>query len=125
MTRLFILTCTFLMFFSCRKKVEVKEVEVDRKYSWTELKRFTGTEKIFLSSGGSTDALYFQQPFFFTELRNQNENSGITIYGAGLPTDIYLRVPISANYTAYPYSDTVLRVFNNANPTVTPSGGYF
>ncbi len=120
----FIIFSLFL-FLSCKKKIEIIEVPVDKKYSWTEIKRFTGTEKIFLSSGSSTDAIYLQQPYFFTEVRNQNINTGITVYGASLPTDIATRIPITGNFCAFPYSDTILRVINNLNPTVSPSGGYF
>jgi len=125
MTRLTITALSLSLFFSCKKSIEIREVQVEKKYSWTELKRFTGTEKIFLSSGSSSDAIYFQQPYFFTEIRNQNANTGITVYGASLPTDIDIRIPITSTFSAFPFSDTVLRVINNLNPTVSPSGGYF
>jgi hypothetical protein len=125
MTKLIITIISLLLFFSCKKSIEIREVQVDKKYSWTEIKRFTGTEKIFLSSGSSTDAIYLQQPYFFTEVRNQNINTRITVYGASLPTDIDIRIPIASNFLAFPFSDTVLRVINNLNPTVSPSGGYF
>jgi hypothetical protein len=117
----------FSLFFlsSCKKNIETREVPVDKKYSWTEIKRFTGTENIFLSSGSSADAIYLQQPYFFTEVRNQNINTGITIYGASLPTDIDIRIPITSDFCAFAYSDTILRVINNLEPTVSPSGGYF
>ena len=116
---------SLFLIFSCKKSVEIREVQIDKKYSWTEIKRFTGTEKIFLSSGSSSEAIYLQQPFFFTELRSQNINTGITIYGASLPTDIDIRIPINKDFLACPVSDTILRVINNLNPTVSPSGGYF
>lgn len=114
-----------VLLVSCRKKIEIREVEVEKKFSWTESKRFTGTEKIFLSSGSDGKAIYFQQPYFFTVLKNLNENSGITVWGAGLPTNIDTRIPISSTFSAFAVSDTVLRVFNNAYPNVSPSGGYF
>lgn len=110
---------------SCSKNQEFKEIEVDKKYSWTELKRFSGTERIFLSSGSSAEMIYLQQPYFFSAVQGQNINSGITTYAAGLPTDIEIRLPITANFTAFPFNDTVLRVINNTVPTVSPSGGYF
>jgi len=125
MTKLTIITISLFLIFSCKKSVEIREVQIDKKYSWTEIKRFTGTEKIFLSSGSSSDAIYLQQPYFFTELRSQNINTDITIYGASLPTDIDIRIPINKDFSAFPFSDTVLRVINNLKPTVSPSGGYF
>ena len=113
-----------LLLFSCKKKIETKEVEVEKKYSWTESKRFTGTQKFFLSSGSNGKAIFLQQPFFFTVLTNQNEYSGITVYGAGLPTDITTRIPISATFSAYAISDTVLQIFNNSFPNISPNHGY-
>lgn len=125
MIKLTILTLSLTLFFSCKKTTEIKEVPVDKKYSWTEIKRFTGTERIFLSSGSSSVAIYLQQPYFFTELRNQDLNTGINVWAASLPTDIDIRMPINSSFSAFPYSDTVLRVINNLNPNVSPSRGYF
>lgn len=111
-----------LLICSCKKEIEIREVE--KKFSWTESKRFSGTEKIFLSSGSDGKTIFLQQPFYFTSLSNQNEISGITVYGAGLPTNIDTRIPISPTFSAFAVSDTVLRVINNAYPIVSPSGGY-
>lgn len=109
------------LILSCKKKIEIREVE--KKNSWAESKRFTGTEKIFLSSGSNGGTIFLQQPFFFTALINQNEFSGITVYGAGLPTNIDTRIPISSTFSAFAISDTVLRIINNTLPLVSP-GGY-
>lgn len=125
MTRHIIIAISLLLLISCKKIIEIREVQVDKKYSWTEIKKFSGTEKLFLSSGSSSNAIFLQQPFFFTELRNQNINTGITIYGASLPTDIDIRMPINKDFSAFPFSDSVLRIVNNLYPIVSPSGGYF
>jgi hypothetical protein len=119
-----LLLLSLLLLIACRK-TEIKEVPVEKEFSWKEIKRFKGTERIFLSSGASADALYFQQPFFFTEIKNQSEANGITVYGAFLPSDIYLRTAISSEFFAMPFSDTVLRILNNKRPVAVPSGGYF
>lgn len=34
-------------------------------------------------------------------------------------------MPINGDFCAFPYSDTILRVINNAQPLASPSGGYF
>jgi hypothetical protein len=92
-----------LLLFGCKKKVEViKEVPVEKKNSWIEIKEFTGTEKVMLSSGSSENAIYIQQPFFFSELTSTGTN-GITSWGAGLPTDVDIRIPISSRFFATPY----------------------
>ena len=107
MTKILITLISILIFLSCKKSFEIREVQVDKKYTWTEIKKFTGTEKIFLSSGSSSEAIYLQQPYFFTEVRSQNINTGIISYGASLPTDIDVRIPINRNFSAFPFSDTV------------------
>jgi hypothetical protein len=110
---------------ACEKRTEILEIPVEKKYSWVEKKRFTGTEKIFLSSGKSVNSIFFQQPYNFTALTNQNAATGITVYAAALPTDIEVRIPINSDFCAFPTSDTILRVINNAQPLASPSGGYF
>lgn len=110
---------------ACEKRTEILEIPTEKKYSWVEKKRFTGTEKIFLSSGKSANSIYLQQPYSFTALSNQNATTSITIFAAALPTDIEIRMPINGDFCAFPISDTTLRVINNAQPLVSPSGGYF
>lgn len=116
-----ILFLAFVGFLACKKSVEIVEVPTEKQTSWMEVPGFSGIGRIFLGSGRSDAALYFQQPYFFTEYKN----SKITQYGAGLPTDIDIRLPISSQFTATAYSDTILRVFSNTNPITSPTGGYF
>lgn len=116
-----ILLLSLLGFIACKKNVEIVEVPTEKQTSWMEVPGFTGTNRILLSSGRSDEALYLQQPYFFTEYKN----SKITQYAAGLPTDIGIRLPISSRFTATAYSDTILRVFSNSNPITSPTGGYF
>lgn len=106
---------------ACEKRTEILEIPVEKKYSWVEKKRFTGIEKIFLSSGRNANSIFLQQPYYFTALTNQNA----TVNAAGLPTDIDIKIPINSDFCAFPFSDTILRVINNAQPLVSPSGGYF
>lgn len=110
---------------ACEKRTEILEIPTEKKYSWVEKKRFTGTEKIFLSSGRSANSIFLQQPYHFTALTIQNATTGITVSAAALPSDIEIRMPINGDFCAFPYSDTILRVINNAQPLVSPSGGYF
>lgn len=116
-----ILFLALVGFIACKKNVEIVEVPTEKQTSWMEVPGFSGTGRILLGSGRSDAALYFQQPYFFTEYKN----SKITQYGAGLPTDIDIRLPISSRFTATAYSDTILRIFSNTNPITSPTGGYF
>ena len=120
------LLCLFLLLVACKKKVEViKEVPVEKKNSWSEIKEFTGTQKVFLSSGSSANGIYLQQPFFFTELRSTGVN-GITTWGASLSTDVDIRIPISSRFFATPYpTNGIVRIASNLQPNASPTGGYY
>jgi hypothetical protein len=107
---------------SCKKRVEIREVEVEKKTSWTPSTHFTGTQRIMLSSGRSADAIYLQQPFHFSEARSAND---ISIFAALLPTDISIRIPISADIFAFPLNDTVLVVKNNTRSNFNTGNAYF
>jgi hypothetical protein len=115
------LLLSILGFLACKKTIEIVEVPVEKKNSWAEIKNFSGTNRLFLSSGRSADAIYLQQPYFFTEYKPNN----VTQYGAGLPTDITIRLPINNQFTAQAYSDTFLRIMSHLNPIASPTGGYF
>ena len=92
----------FITFLSCTKtKTEFIEVEVDKKYSWKEVEGFTGYDRLITSSGGNADALYFQQPYGFSEVKG-TANSKIKIYGGlDLALEIITRIPISPDFSAY------------------------
>lgn len=119
-----IVVISVLTFSFCRKKIEIREVEVEKKFSWTENKRFSGTEKIFLSSGNDGKTVFLQQPYFFTALTSQDEQFGATVYGAGLPTDVDVRMVVSPTFSAFAASDTILKIISNTRPNASPSGGY-
>lgn len=129
MRSIFALLLIAVFLSACKKQIETREVQVpvEKKNSWTEIKRFSGIDRIFLSSGSSDKAIYLQQPFYFTELRNQDIYSGITVYGAAMPTDLRVRIPITSNFFAYPYPryDGLLTVVNNLQPVTSPAGGYY
>lgn len=116
-----------LVLTACRK-VSVKEIEVqvEKKASWSEIKRFSGNYRIFQSSGGNASHLYFQQPYFFTSLSGADAYNGITVYGAALPTDLQVRIPIGPFFHAYPfpYDPSVPVVKQNDNPITSSSGVY-
>lgn len=107
---------------SCKKRVEIREVPVETKTSWTKSTRFNGTQQIMLSSGRSTDAIYVQHPFYFSEIKSTTD---ITVYASLLPFDISIRIPISPDMFAYPSNDTVLVIKNNTRPNITPGNGFY
>jgi hypothetical protein len=120
-------TLLFLLFLSllnsCKKTV-IEKVEVERRNSWQEIKRFHGTERIFLSSGTNGKYLFFQQPFYFTTLKGADILHDITVYGTGLPTDISVRLPIGAGFFAYPQGDTALIFKSTLQPNTSPGGDF-
>lgn len=112
---LFITTSTLLS--ACKKEVETVVKEVDRKYSWMQVKNLEGTSRIILSTGNNGQALFLQQPYFFTKYVNQsNTRPSHTSAAVPLPTDIRIQVAIAPEFTAFPASDSTLVFFNNEAP---------
>jgi hypothetical protein len=109
-------------FASCKKRVEIREVPVDKVTSWVQSPSYSGTQRIILSSGRSADAIYLQQPFYFSEVRSLDE---ITIHASLLPTDISIRIPISPDIFAYPLNDSVLAIKNNKRSNITQGNGFY
>ena len=93
-------------------------MEIEKKYSWVELKQLKGTEKIILSTGSNANAIFLQQPFFFSVVKKGN----LSINAAFLPSDITIKIPISPNYFAFPYADTSIFICNNISPFPSPAG---
>jgi len=117
-----------LILSACKKKIEViKEVPVEKKTSWLEVKTFTDTRKIILSSGSNANAIYLQHPFFFTEFRSTDSINGMTSWGAALPTDVAIKLPIAPLFFATPLlvNSSVLLVKSNNAPIASPSGGAY
>src|SRR5207253_2103460 len=81
-----------IVLVSCKKKLET--IEVEKKTSWTEVKRFYGVQRFFLSSANDGQHIYLQQPFYFSDVSNINAQEGVITWGADLPTDISIRIPI-------------------------------
>ncbi len=112
----------FITLFSCNK---TKFIEVEKKSSWKEVTRFTGNDRIFLNSGRSADALYFQQPFGLAEVKGTT-NDKIKAYSiSGLGTDIYLKMAITADFTVVPFrNNTCLNILNNKEPVLSGAGTF-
>src|SRR4051812_23108100 len=63
------LLCLFLLLVACKKKVEViKEVPVEKKNSWSEIKEFTGTQKYFSVPGAVKTQSIFSSHFSLQNL---------------------------------------------------------
>lgn len=118
----------FITFLSCTKtKTEFIEVEVDKKYSWKEVTRFTGNDRVFINSGGNADALYFQQLYNFTEVKGTT-NDKITVY-SGLQYLIRVQessFPIGAEFSAIPsVNKNYFEIFSNKYPLLETPGSLF
>jgi hypothetical protein len=113
-----------LVAMSCKKRVEIREVPVEKITSWTESKRYTGSQRIMLSSGSDANTIYLQHPYFFSQISSLNLNDMI-VSAALLPNDIAIKIPISPDFFANPFSDTLLIIRNNRFPIASPSGGFF
>src|SRR5215218_8063992 len=108
-----------LAIYSCKKHVEIQTVEIEKKDSWIEEKKLTGTQKIILGTGSNANAVFLQQPFFFSIVKSGN----LSVNAASLPSDLTIKIPISPNYFAFPYADTSILICNNNSPFAS-SGGF-
>ena len=121
-TKLLLTITALLLTTACRKEIETIVVQqVDKVYSWTEVKQAVGTSRYILNMNKNADQLYLQTPFYLGVLSPLNKNSYYKQFGAGFPTDINQRMAISGVFTAYPLRDTVVNVLQTKNP-VSGSG---
>ena len=102
---------------SCKKETEIqiKEKEVDKKYSWSEVAGLSGFERVILSTGCNGQAIYLQQPNLFTQFINQNPVRGRRAAISPL-SDVRVRLPIGAQIFAYPEEDSILTICRNNEP---------
>ena len=102
---------------SCKKETEIqiRETQVDKKYSWSEVPSLYGLNRVILSTGNDGQSIYLQQPNFFTRFINQNPRRGL-MTSIGPPSDVNMRLPIGAQIFAYPLTDTTLVICRNKEP---------
>jgi hypothetical protein len=120
---------------ACKKEVEKIVVqEVDKQYSWTEVKQLYGAQRFILGMAKDTNSLYLQQPSWFSVLTPSPSAPTHSLYGYGyygvsagpistlmLPSDVQTLGP---NFFAYPYheGDSVLIAFPTAPPLYQNQG---
>lgn len=117
--------CFLFIILTACKKTQIIEVPVEKKNSWSEVKGFSGTQRILLSSGSDSTQIFLQQPGLFTSLHKPEPVTGINLYDISMPTDVKIRIPIASSFFVYPYGDVAIMVRNNTNPIQSPSKSYF
>lgn len=110
MKRISLFTFIVLLFISCtEEKIVNIEVEVDKKYSWEEVRGFSGSSKIFVGSGKSGDTVYFQQLNAHTQMFG---NKVIKYWGFGGMADLSYIYPFNGGLTAVLNGETTLSICN-------------
>ena len=110
-TRFLLVIVILTMATACKKEVEKIVVQqVDKVYSWTEVKQPVGTSRCILNMYQDADQLYLQTPFYLGVLSPLRKGHYYQQYAAGFPTDVNLRTAMSGLFTAYPLRDTVVYV---------------
>ncbi len=122
----------FLMTFlvlatACKKEVEKIVVqEVDKVYSWSEIKRLYGTDRVILNTGKDANSIYLQTPGMLGILSpptNPPTKKRFGYYvsaGVYLPTDVTVKIPIARDFFAFPIRDTLVQLSRTTEP-VTPN----
>lgn len=112
---------------ACKKEDEIQVKEVEKTYSWTEVKRLSGLSKVILGTAKDATSLYLQLPGVLGRVSpgvaNQRYFENISLAG-WLPYDISVRVPIAANIYAWPAGDTVMAVTPMTDPSSSQSSAY-
>ncbi|MBG8552525.1 hypothetical protein [Hymenobacter guriensis] len=120
-TNLFLAASALLLTTACRKEIETVVVkEVDKVYSWTEIKQAVGTSRYILNMTKDENQLYLQTPYYLGILSPNNKRRYYEQVGAGFPTNIDLRMAMSNVFTAYPVRDTAVTILQTKAPL---SGG--
>ncbi|AYA37312.1 hypothetical protein D3Y59_09760 [Hymenobacter oligotrophus] len=106
----------------CKKDpiVEIKEVEVPARRSWTEVRNLRGLDRTILSMGTDGRQLFLQQPYNFTKYWGQAPQN-LVVHAARLPSDVRVRLDLAPAFFAYPAYDSLLVVSTTAAP-LTPAG---
>ncbi|QKG55426.1 hypothetical protein GKZ68_01485 [Hymenobacter sp. BRD128] len=120
---------TLVLVTACKKEVEKIVVqEVDKQYSWSEVKQLYGLQKFIIGMSKDANSIYLQQPSWFGVLTPSPTATARRTYGyyesvtgplstVVLPADVQTRIPLGPNFFAYPYhSDSVLLAFPTAPP---------
>ncbi|RZJ94083.1 MAG: hypothetical protein EOO60_03805 [Hymenobacter sp.] len=136
-TRLLLVSVALALGTACKKEVEKIVVqEVDKKYSWVEVKQLYGAQRFIMGMAKDANSLYLQQPSWFGVLTPSPSAPTHSLYGYGyygvsagpvstlvLPSDVRTRIPLGSNFFAYPYrSDSVLIAFPTAPPLIQNQG---
>ena len=104
-----------LAFSSCKKETEIqiKEKEVEKKYSWSEVSSLYGLQRVILSTGSNGQSIYLQQPRAFTRYTDRRLLKGLVTTAGSFPADVEVRLPISREFFAYPETDSMLVIARN------------
>jgi len=121
---------SILLATSCRKEVEEVTVEVEKQYSWAEVKQLYGSQKTILGMVPGVNAINIQAignyavlspvPGSTTPPSKFYYSGGTLTWGSvPLPFDIRNRVPMNANFYAYPngYAEVSSTSVLNIHPT--------
>jgi hypothetical protein len=136
-TRLLLTSSILALGTACKKEVEKIVVqEVDKQYSWTEVKQLYGAQRFIMGMAKDANSLYLQQPSWFGVLTPSPAAPTHLLYGYGyygvsagpistlvLLSNVRTRIPLGPNFFAYPYrSDSVLIAFPTAPPLYQNQG---
>lgn len=115
-----------LLLGACKKEVE-KIVIQDKEYSWGQIAGLYGNQQIILNMTKDAASLYLQHPNLMTTVSPKpaltSASGNRYIYGAltAFPSDINLRLPMSATFIAEPLLDTLVDLIRPREPVSNTS----
>ncbi len=115
---------------ACKKEVEIQIKEVDKVYSWMEIKRLYGTDGIILNMGKDANSVFMQTPVMLgilSPLKDPPVKNRFGYYltaATYLPAGVDLRIPISADFLAFPVNDTLIQLTRPTEPVTNIYNDY-
>ena len=122
MKQLFPAIAALLLITACKKETDIQIKEVEKTYSWTEVKQLYGTKRIILGMSQNGSTLFLQEPGFQGLLTPQPTDPLYRQYGyyrsaaTYFPTNIRVRLPMSATFIAQPDRDTLVELLPPTEP---------
>lgn len=129
-TLLFVFLLVASSLAACKKEVEIQIKEVDKTYSWAEIKRLYGTDKVILNTGKDANSVFMQTPSLLgilSPLKNPPVKNRFGYYitaFAALPNDVSLKVPIGPVFLTFPARDTLLQLTRTTEPVTSSYNAY-
>lgn len=102
-TKLFLYLASLALATACKKEIETVTVQVEKIYSWAEVKQIPGSTKIIMQMVKAGNSMYLQEAGYLGKFNpqptaQQRYFSAYSMLWSPLPYDLRDRMPMNANF---------------------------